>query len=610
MARQQGHSPAAGTPTVRKTFARLGPFVKPILPRLFCGFLCALAAGLVALAIPQVLATLVNDVLHPEGKSSAVWYAVALIGGLGFLEALLVFLRRQFVITPAARLETQLRVRFYAHLQQLPVAFHERWGSGQLLSRSMSDLSLLRRWLAFGALMLVVSTVTVIAGLSLMFSASWVLGAIYLAGAIPITIKAFHFRSNYRAASRLSQDQAGDLATAVEESVHGIRVIKAFGRGRHMYDGFNSQAKQLRDTEVSKAKTLAGFILFVVAIPETTLGLGLAAGLWLTAQGDLSVGALVAYFATAMVLAGPVENMGMLMGMTLTTKTALDRHFEVMDTQNTITSPETPVTPTQRRGELELRNVAFRFADTAQDAPPTLRCINLLVRPGETMALVGMTGTGKSTLLQLVPRLYDATGGQVLIDGVDVRDRDLIELRQDVAVAFEDTILFSSSIRENVLLGAPEYEKEKLDALLDEAIDTAQAGFARTLPDSLDTVIGEEGLSLSGGQRQRIALARAIAAKPRVLVLDDPLSALDVRTEEAVTQKLRSTLAGTTTLIVAHRPSTVALADRVALLKDGEINDVGTHSELLGRNEHYRYVIASLEDEESNIISLTGGTEA
>jgi ATP-binding cassette subfamily B protein len=610
VARQQGHSPAAGTPTLRKTFARLGPFVKPILPRLFCGFLCALAAGLVALAIPQVLATLVNDVLHPEGKNSAVWYAVALIGGLGFLEALLVFLRRQFVITPAARLETQLRVRFYAHLQQLPVAFHERWGSGQLLSRSMSDLSLLRRWLAFGALMLVVSTVTVIAGLSLMFSASWVLGAIYLAGAIPITIKAFHFRSNYRAASRLSQDQAGDLATAVEESVHGIRVIKAFGRGRHMYDGFNSQAKQLRDTEVSKAKTLAGFILFVVAIPETTLGLGLAAGLWLTAQGDLSVGALVAYFATAMVLAGPVENMGMLMGMTLTTKTALDRHFEVMDTQNTITSPVSPVTPTQRRGELELRNVAFRFSDTAQDAPPTLRCINLLVRPGETMALVGMTGTGKSTLLQLVPRLYDATGGQVLIDGIDVRDRDLIELRQDVAVAFEDTILFSSSIRENVLLGAPEYEKEKLDALLDEAIDTAQAGFARTLPESLDTVIGEEGLSLSGGQRQRIALARAIAAKPRVLVLDDPLSALDVRTEEAVTQKLRSTLAGTTTLIVAHRPSTVALADRVALLKDGEINDVGTHSELLGRNEHYRYVIASLEDEESNIISLTGGTEA
>ena len=610
MATQQGHAPAAGTPTLGRTLARLIPFVKPILPRLSLGFLCALAAGIVALTIPQVLAWLVNNVLHPEGRNSEVWLAVGLVAGLGALEALLVFLRRQFVITPAARLETQLRVRLFAHLQQLPVAFHERWGSGQLLSRSMSDLSLLRRWLAFGAMMLVVSTVTVIAGLTLMFNSSWVLGAIYLAGAIPITIKAFHFRTNYRAASRLSQDQAGDLATAVEESVHGIRVIKAFGRGRHMYDGFNSRAKELRDTEVSKAKTLAGFIIFVVAIPETTLGLGLAAGLWLTAQGELSVGALVAYFATATVLAGPVENMGMLMGMTLTTKTALDRHFEVMDTANTITSPDSPRSPANPCGDLELRNVVFRFPDTPATAAPTLRGINLHVRPGETMALVGMTGTGKSTLLQLVPRLYDATGGQVLIDGVDVRERDLIELRRDVAVAFEDTILFSTSIRENVLLGAPELGDPELDALLEEAIDTAQAGFARTLPQGLDTVIGEEGLSLSGGQRQRIALARAIASKPRVLVLDDPLSALDVRTEEAVTQKLRTTLAGTTTLIVAHRPSTVALADRVALLKDGLIDDVGTHSELLARNAHYHYVIASLEDEESDIIPLQGGPRA
>lgn len=609
MAVQQGHSPAAGTPSLGATFARLLPLVKPILPRLFFGFLCALAAGIVALTIPQVLAWLVNNVLNPEGKGSEVWSAVALVGGLGALEALLVFLRRQFVITPAARLETQMRVRFFGHLQQLPVAFHERWGSGQLLSRSMSDLSLLRRWLAFGAMMLVVSTVTVLTGLTLMFISSPVLGAIYLAGAIPITIKAFHFRNNYRAASRLSQDQAGDLATAVEESVHGIRVIKAFGRGRHMYDGFNFRAKALRDTEVSKAKTLAGFILFVVAIPETTLGLGLAAGLWLAAQDQLSVGALVAYFATATVLAGPVENMGMLMGMTLTTKTALDRHFEVMDTENTITTPEEPASPSTQRGDLELRNLVFRFPDTPDSAAPTLRGINLHVRPGETMALVGMTGTGKSTLLQLVPRLYEATEGQVLIDGVDVRDRDLVELRRDVAVAFEDTILFSASIRDNVLLGAPALEPGELDALLDSAIDTAQAGFARQLPHGLDTVIGEEGLSLSGGQRQRIALARAIAAQPRVLVLDDPLSALDVRTEETVTERLRATLASTTTLIVAHRPSTVALADRVALLQDGLIHDVGTHSELLGRNAHYRYVIASLEDEETNSIPRQGGTQ-
>lgn len=590
-----------------QTFARLLPFVKPIMPRLIFGFLCALAAGIVALTIPQVLAWLVNNVLRPQGDSSNVWLAVGLVAGLGTLEAVLVFLRRQFVITPAARLETQLRVRFYEHLQRLPVAFHERWGSGQLLSRSMSDLSLLRRWLAFGSLMLVVSTVTVLTGLVLMFNSSWVLGSIYLIGAIPITIKAFHFRNTYRAASRLSQDQAGDLATAVEESVHGIRVIKAFGRGRHMYDGFNSRAKELRDTEVTKARTLASFLVFIVSIPEATLGLGLVAGLWLTSQDQLSIGALVAFFATATVLAGPVENMGMLLGMTLTTKTALDRHFEVMDVENTIASPAEPLRPADPVGDLELSNVHFSFPDAAGTSAPTLRGVNLRVRPGETMALVGMTGTGKSTLLQLIPRLHEVTSGRVLIDGVDVRDWDLTELRRCVAVAFEDTILFSSSIRENVLLGAPELPEAHLDALLDEAIDTAQAGFARSLPHGLDTIIGEEGLSLSGGQRQRIALARAIAAKPRVLVLDDPLSALDVRTEETVTAKLRATLTGTTTLVVAHRPSTVMLADRVALLKDGAIHDVGTHSELLAGNAHYRFVIASLEDEEDPDTTTLGG---
>nr|WP_245356836.1 ABC transporter ATP-binding protein [Paeniglutamicibacter kerguelensis] len=583
-----------------QTFSRLAPFVKPILPRLSLGFLCALAAGIIALAIPQVLAWLVNNVLQPAGEGGNLWLAVALVGGLGVLEAVLVFLRRQFVITPAARLETQMRVRFYGHLQQLPVAFHDRWGSGQLLSRSMSDLNLLRRWLAFGALMLVVSTVTVATGVILMFSSSWILGSIYLAGAIPIAIRAFHFRNTFRAASRLSQDQAGDLATAVEESVHGIRVIKAFGRGKHMYDGFRDRAKQLRDTEIVKAKTLGGFLFLVVSVPEITLAAGLVAGLWLTAQGQLSVGALVAYFATAAVLAGPVEGMGMLLGMTLTTKTALDRHFEVMDTPNTIASPANPLTPDRPRGHLELRQVQFRFPDATDDSTPILQRVELDVGPGETMALVGMTGTGKSTLLHLVPRLYEVTGGAVLIDGIDVRQWDLTALRREVAVAFEDTILFSSSIRDNILLGAPDLPAREMESLLNEALDTAQAGFARALPQGLDTVIGEEGLSLSGGQRQRIALARAIAAKPRVLILDDPLSALDVRTEEAVTERLRRTLAGTTTLIVAHRPSTVALADRVALLRDGVIDDVGTHSELLGRNDHYRFVIASLEEESAD----------
>jgi ATP-binding cassette subfamily B protein len=206
---------------------------------------------------------------------------------------------------------------------------------------------------------------------------------------------------------------------------------------------------------------------------------------------------------------------------------------------------------------------------------------------------VGITGSGKSALIQLVPRLFDVTDGAITIDEVDLRDFDVQELRRIVSVAFEDTTLFSNSVRDNVLLGA----SERSDAVLDEALDVAQAHFAYSLPDGVDTLIGEEGLSLSGGQRQRIALARAIAARPRVLVLDDPLSALDVHTEELVEARLREVLRDTTTLIVAHRPSTVALADRVALLEDGRITAVGTHTELLAGNAHYRYVIASLDQE-------------
>ncbi|MFJ4284536.1 ABC transporter ATP-binding protein [Paenarthrobacter nicotinovorans] len=566
---------------------RLYPHVRPILPRLVMGLISALLASIVALTIPQVLRVLVNNSLQPGGSPEAVWIAAVVILGLGVAEAGLVALRRQFVINPATTVETRMRVTLYGHLQQLSVAFHDRWGSGQLLSRAMTDLSFLRRWMAFGAIMLVVTTLTVIIGVGVMFSMSWQLALIFLAAAVPIMINSFRFRRRFSLVTRLSQDQAGDLATTVEESVHGIRVLKAFGRSREALENFNGQAEELRQTEIAKAKQQAGFTLVVTLLPELALGVGLVVGIMLAASGQLSIGALVAFFATAAVVATPVEFSGMLLAMALTAKTALDRHFEVMDTENTITSPDVPVVPETVKGALRFEHASFGF----DDGGTLLHDITLDIRPGETMALVGITGSGKSALLQLVPRLYDVTAGAVTIDGVDVRDFDIAELRRIVAVAFEDTTLFSSSVRDNVLLGAP----DPSDVALDEALDVAQAQFAYSLPEGVDTLIGEEGLSLSGGQRQRIALARAIAATPKVLVLDDPLSALDVNTEERVEARLREVLRETTTLIVAHRPSTVALADRVALLQNGTITAVGTHTELLAENDHYRYVIASLD---------------
>ncbi len=585
---------------------RLYPHVRPILPRLFMGLICALLASIVALTIPQVLRVLVNNSLQPGGSTDAVWIAAVVILGLGIAEAGLVALRRQFVINPATTVETRMRVTLYGHLQELTVAFHDRWGSGQLLSRAMTDLSFLRRWMAFGAIMLVVTTLTVIIGVGVMFSMSWQLALIFLAAAVPIMINSFRFRRRFSLVTRLSQDQAGDLATTVEESVHGIRVLKAFGRSREALENFNGQAEELRQTEIAKAKQQAGFTLVVTLLPELALGVGLVVGVMLAASGELSIGSLVAFFATAAVVATPVEFSGMLLAMALTAKTALDRHFEVMDTENTITSPDNAVVPETVKGALRFEHAGFGF----DDGGTLLHDVTLDIRPGETMALVGITGSGKSALLQLVPRLYDVTEGAVTIDGVDVRDYDIDELRRIVAVAFEDTTLFSSSVRDNVLLGAP----DPSNAALDEALDVAQAQFAYSLPDGVDTLIGEEGLSLSGGQRQRIALARAIAAKPRVLVLDDPLSALDVNTEERVEARLREVLRDTTTLIVAHRPSTVALADRVALLENGTITAVGTHTELLAENDHYRYVIASLDagpkDLDSELDELEEAEEA
>lgn len=586
-----------------RSISRLYPHVRPILPRLFLGLLSALLASLVALAIPQVLRVLINESLRPGANVQAVWTAALVVLGLGVTEAALVALRRQFVINPATTVETRMRVSLYGQLQDLTVSFHDRWGSGQLLSRAMTDLNFLRRWMAFGAIMLVVTTLTVLIGVGVMFAMSWQLALIFLAAAVPIMIYGFRFRTRFSKVARRSQDQAGDLATTVEESVHGIRVLKAFGRSREALENFNEQAEELRQTEIAKARHLAAFSLAVTLLPELALGGGLVVGVLLASSGALDVGSLVAFFATAAVIAAPVEFSGMLLAMALTAKAAVDRHFEVMDAVNTIASPAEPQRPARLTGAVSFRNATFAF----EDAPdrPVLKDISLEIKAGETMALVGTTGSGKSTLLQLIPRLYDVTAGAITIDGVDLRRFGLEELRGIVAVAFEDTTLFSSSVRDNVLLGAP----VRSDEALAEALDVAQAQFAYSLPEGPHTLIGEEGLSLSGGQRQRIALARAIAARPRVLVLDDPLSALDVNTEERVEARLREVLADTTTLIVAHRPSTVALADRVALLQDGRITAVGTHVQLLAGNAHYRHVIASLDPEPRDLDSELSALE-
>ncbi|AEE45600.1 ABC transporter ATP-binding protein [Cellulomonas fimi] len=572
---------------------RLLDWARPAVPRVVLGGCTALGASMLALAVPQVLRGIVNGPLldASAGHTRGVVLGALLVLVLGVVEAVLVWSRRALILTPGTTVEREMRTSLFRHLLDLPVAFHDRWSGGQLLSRAMSDLGTIRRWMVFGLVMLLVSATTLVVGLVLMLATSWQLGLVYLVGAVPMVWLSFRFRTGYRDVARRARDQAGDLATTVEESVHGIRVLKAFGRGDDALDDFVRQADELRATEIHKARTLSRVSFALGALPEAVLAVSLAVGVTLTARGELSVGALVAFFATAAVVNQPVERLGALLAMTLDARAATDRYLQVVDTASTVTDPPAPRTlppPGPRGARLELSGV--RFAHGHGD--DVLAGVDLVVEPGETVALVGLTGSGKTTLLQLVPRLYDVTGGSVRIDGVDVRDLTRQDLRRAVAVAFEDPILFSTSVRENVLLGVD--PDDATDDRLTRALDVARADFVHRLPQGVDTVIGEEGLSLSGGQRQRVSLARAIAVRPRVLLLDDPLSALDVTTEAEVTRRLRAELTGTTTLVVAHRPSTVALADRVAVLEDGRITGVGTHTELLAHHPHYRFVLTAL----------------
>ncbi|MBT0995689.1 ABC transporter ATP-binding protein/permease [Cellulomonas sp. DKR-3] len=588
---------------------RLVAWGRPALPRIVLGGLTALGASLLALAVPQVLRAVVNGPLLTSGSRTGVVEAAGLVLLLGALEAFLVWCRRALILTPGTNVELAMRRDLFRRLLDLPVEFHDRWSGGQLLSRSMSDLSTVRRWMVFGLVMLCVSATTVVVGVGLMIATAPVLGLVYLAGAVPMVWLGFRFRRDYRVVARRARDQAGDLATTVEESVHGIRVLKAFGRGEDALGDFVRQADALRATEVAKARTQSRVTFALGAIPEAVLAVSLAIGVVLAARGDVSVGALVAFFATAAIVNAPVERLGQLLAMTLDARAATERFVQVIDTVPAVQDPDEPArlsAPPGGGSLVELADVRFAHPGRGRDAgTEILTGIDLRLEPGTTTALVGLTGSGKTTLLQLVPRLYDVTAGAVRVDGVDVRDLTRAELRAAVSVAFEDPILFSASVRENVLMGAPDdLPPEQAEALLQRSLDVARAGFARDLPDGLDTVIGEEGLSLSGGQRQRVALARAIAVRPRVLLLDDPLSALDVTTEAEVTRRLREELAGTTTLVVAHRPSTVALADRVAVLEDGRITAVGAHADLLATHAHYRYVLTALELEDTERAAL------
>jgi ATP-binding cassette subfamily B protein len=450
-------------------------------------------------------------------------------------------------------------------------------------------------FLAFPLTFLLVNSVTIVFGIVIMLLQDWRLGLVILGPAVPVVVMCVYFENRYAVVARRAQDQVGDLTTVVEESVLGIRIIKGFGRHRTQARAFRELSSTLRGTELSKARLLATIWAVIVTLPELAIGAALVLGAVQVADGDLSAGTLVAFLSTALALRWPVDSIGFLLAMSQEAATATQRYFEVMD-EEPERDADVRADPTPDAG-LRFDGVVFRYPDADPGSRPVLDGVDLHVRPGESMALVGATGSGKTTLTALVPRLHEATAGRITLDGEDVAALPREELRARVAVAFEEPTLFSASVGENVLMGADDRAGA---AELERALAVAQAEFVHALPQGVDTQVGEQGLSLSGGQRQRLALARAVVGRPPFLVLDDPLSALDVHTEAAVEAALRQVLAGTTALIVAHRPSTVLLADRVALLSGGRIAAVGTHHELLRDNPEYAHLMSGTGRQEDD----------
>ncbi|MFF7229544.1 ABC transporter transmembrane domain-containing protein [Streptomyces sioyaensis] len=611
-----------------RSLLRLWPFIRPVRARLGTAACVAVLASCISLVIPLVLKWLVDGPVAARDPGGA-WLGGAFLLLLGLAEALLFGLRRWLVARPLAGVEATMRETLYRHLQRLPVAFHDRWPSGQLLSRGTTDLQLLRMFFAFPLMFLLVNGVTILVGAVILMVQRWSLGLVLLAPVLPLMVLCSVFEAKYGRAARRAQDQVGDLTTVVEESVLGIRIIKGFGRHRSQARAFRELTRALRSTELGKARLLAWIWGCITALPELSIGGALVCGAVQVADGELSAGTLVAFLSTALALRWPVDSIGFLLAMSNEAAAATDRYFEVLDepavedagattpavqtrsgtatdsmasaretaapdtaasdapapytAASDATSPGTTAGAATAQG-LVFSGVAFRYPDAPPDSPALLRDITLHIRPGETMALVGATGSGKTTLTALVPRLYDPTAGRISLDGRDLATISRDEARAMVAVAFEEPTLFSATAAENVLMGGA----GALEDELRRALVVAQAdGFVDALPEGSATQVGEQGLSLSGGQRQRLALARAVVGRPRFLILDDPLSALDVHTEALVEAALRQVLSTTTALVVAHRPSTVLLADRVALLAGGRIAAVGTHHELLRDNPEY-----------------------
>jgi ATP-binding cassette, subfamily B, bacterial len=560
------------------------PYLRPYAWLVAVFALAQLGSLAASASIPKVIQSMIDGPIA-HGRLDQLVRLAAFLVVIGILEFAFIFLRRNYSGAVSLRMETDLRNDFYAHLQGLQVAFHDNWQSGQLLSRAISDIATVRRFVSFGLIWFLQTIVTFAVVFVLMLELDWRLGLVVAVCMLPIAYFSKLFHGRYKLIARRLQDQQGDLTTVIEEMATGVRIIKAFGRMPLMQARFEDQARVLRTTSLEGIGARSLLWTQLNFLPNLSLLAVLLLGGYDVVRGTLTIGGLVAFMNYVFMLTWPMDAIGWVMSMSEECQTASERLNEVLDSRPEIMDRPGARALDRCRGRIEFRDVGFRYPKSSQWI---LRDLNLVIEPGETVGIVGRTGSGKTTLAYLLPRLYDVDEGCVLLDGVDIRDLTLSSLRSHIGVAFEDPILFSASVHENLVMGRSAVSEDELK----RALEVAQAGFVWDLPWGLETRVGEQGYTLSGGQRQRLALARAVLGGPPVLVLDDPLSAVDVHTEAVIERALSRVLEGVTGMLVVHRPSTLALADRVALLDGGTIVAAGTHTELMQSNDLYRALLS------------------
>ncbi|MBJ7504842.1 MAG: ABC transporter ATP-binding protein [Ilumatobacteraceae bacterium] len=538
-------------------------------------------------AVPQLTKAAIDQGIERNGPllSWSLFIAAA-----GLATGLLTAGRRYLAFRESRWTETLLRERMFAHIQRLHVGYHDRAQTGQLMSRASSDLQQVQQFVVM--IPITLSNVAQLGAVTVILAfTDWRLAIVSLAPLPLINVASRRFSTRIHPVVLAVQNEQAQLASVVEESVSGVRVVKGLGTESVQFNKLRKEADDIRQVSLKAASIRSRFLPAIDLLPSLGLIAVLGYGGHRVVNGDLSIGDLVAFNVYLTMLVWPLRNIGMMVALGQRAAAALVRVDEILSTEPAVQSPERPRSlPTRNSGSavgaITFEDVTFGYGEDHA----ILRNFSLTISPGESVALVGATGAGKSTVVRLLLRFYDVVDGRVTLDGIDLRRLDVHDLRRNVGVVFEDTFLFNDSVRNNIAFAKPDADQ----ATVEQAARLAGAhDFILQLPNGYDTQIGERGFSLSGGQRQRVAIARAIVADPRVLVLDDATSAVDPSKEHEIREAMRTVMEGRTTIVIAHRPGTIALADRIVLIDEGRVVAVGQHRELLDTCERYREVLAA-----------------